>query len=372
MEWSTVSKAADKSRRMSEVTSPRSIARMRSLWILRRVVSVVQHAWYVVCRVHSSNQKYHCVLCNRTVHKRCICTDDNLFYCHYCLAESLPFLNIVDDREYYGMFSIQQHSLKEKVSDLVYPRLNLNPYNTSIDSKFINNEFIDADINHYNTVYGQSCDYSDTDQLNKILPNQLSTNLQSIVHFNVRSIVANLDSIYSNLKMLSHKFSIIAVTETWTDSSSEDRIEIPGYGKIIKSRDILIASRGGGVAIFYSLDLAVNVKVRADLSCPDNNIMESLFIQISHNNLSVKDIIIGVVYRRPGTNLTNFNEHFAALLEKINLESRPTYILFDFNIDLLNSNTCNQLFLNDLSSSGFFPSYRSSNKNNRWHCNIDW
>ena len=33
MEWSTVSNAADKSRRMSEVTSPRSIARMRSLWI---------------------------------------------------------------------------------------------------------------------------------------------------------------------------------------------------------------------------------------------------------------------------------------------------------------------------------------------------
>ena len=41
MEWLTVSKATDKSRRMSEVTSPRSIARMRSLWILRRVVSVV-------------------------------------------------------------------------------------------------------------------------------------------------------------------------------------------------------------------------------------------------------------------------------------------------------------------------------------------
>ena len=72
--------------------------------------------------------------------------------------------------------------------------------------------------------------------------------------------------------------------------------------------------------------------------------MESLFIQISHTNLSVKDIIVGVVYRRPGTNLTNFYEHFAALLEKINLESRPTYILGDFNIDLLNSNTCNQLF----------------------------
>ena len=34
MEWSTVSKAADKSKRIREVTSPRSIARMRSLWIL--------------------------------------------------------------------------------------------------------------------------------------------------------------------------------------------------------------------------------------------------------------------------------------------------------------------------------------------------
>ena len=40
MEWSTVSTAADKSRRMSEVTSSWFIARMSSLWILRRVVSV--------------------------------------------------------------------------------------------------------------------------------------------------------------------------------------------------------------------------------------------------------------------------------------------------------------------------------------------
>ena len=32
MEWSTVSKAADKSRRIREVTSPWSITKMRSLW----------------------------------------------------------------------------------------------------------------------------------------------------------------------------------------------------------------------------------------------------------------------------------------------------------------------------------------------------
>ena len=52
------------------------------------------------------------------------------------------------------------------------------------------------------------------------------------------------------------------MTETWTDLNTENTINIPGYNKIIKSRNKLIASRGGGVALFISTDLAVDVKLR--------------------------------------------------------------------------------------------------------------
>ena len=122
----------------------------------------------------------------------------------------------------------------------------------------------------------------------------------------------------------------------------------------MKSRDKLVASRGGGVALFYSTDLAINVKQRNDISGPEN-VLECIFVQISQTQLPVKDIIVGVVYRRPGTSMTDFNETFASLLSRINAENRPCYILGDFNIDLLNTNNCNQLFLNSLLSSGFYP-----------------
>ena len=84
--------------------------------------------------------------------------------------------------------------------------------------------------------------------------------------------------------------------------------------------------------------------------------MECIFVQISHKHISTKDIIVGVVYRRPGSNISVFNEHFGAVLTKINKENRPSYILGDFNIDLLNSSECNQAFLNTLLSNSFYPS----------------
>ena len=58
----------------------------------------------------------------------------------------------------------------------------------------------------------------------------------------------------------------------------------------------------------------------------------------------------------PETSIPAFNEHFAALLTKLTDEKRPCFILGDYNIDLLNTNSCNQIFLNTLLSNGFYPS----------------
>ena len=307
----------------------------------------------IVCstRVHSSNKKIVCVLCVRPVHLACVGSNDDRFFCSDCLSDVLPFHMLDSDDDFYSQLGINQYNIKRTLND--YPRLNINPY-ADLDTKFINNEFVDADTNHFNYICGQTCEYHDTLQMNATLPEHKSSNLQSMVHFNARSLSANLDILYSNLLLLKHKFSIIAVTETWADANTENAINISGYNKIMKPRDKHVASRGGGVALFYSSDLAINVKQRHDISGPEN-IIECLFVQISQTQLSVKDIIVGVVYRRPGTSMTDFNETFAVLLSKINAENRPCYILGDFNIDLLNTNNCNQLFLNSLLSSGFYP-----------------
>ena len=114
-------------------------------------------------------------------------------------------------------------------------------------------------------------------------------------------------------------------------------------------------ARGGGVALYFDSNLDLMVKPRSDLSDKNCNSFESMFVQVSQNQLKTKDILVGVVYRPPNTSLDGFYEDFFETMNKINMENRPCYILGDFNIDLLNARTENQMFLNQLLACGFYP-----------------
>ena len=115
--------------------------------------------------------------------------------------------------------------------------------------------------------------------------------------------------------------------------------------------------RGGGLAIFFNNNLQISWKVRDDLSSADSRDMETLFVQIKQTNLHVKDVIIGVIYRPLNADFDIFQTNFSNILTSIDLEKRPTYLLGDFNIDLLKhgSDSTAQLFLNNLLSNGFYP-----------------
>ena len=195
---------------------------------------------------------------------------------------------------------------------------------------------------------------ADVDLLNRCLPVNQSVNLQSILHLNIRSLVSNFDVFYANLESLKHKFSIIVLTEAATNSETENWVDIPGYTELIESR---VGMRGGGLAIFFYNNLQISWKVRDDLSSADSRDMKSLFVQIKQTNLHVKDVIIGVIYRPPNTDFDIFHTNFSTILTSIDLEKRPTYLLGDFNIDLLKhgSDSRAQLFLNNLLSNGFYP-----------------
>ena len=93
--------------------------------------------------------------------------------------------------------------IKENSTDL---KLDLN-CNDSIENKFVDDDCIDSDNNHYNYVFGNILNYSDTEEMNRILPKHASINLKSMLHLNVRSLVANQDALYENLQFLNHTFS---------------------------------------------------------------------------------------------------------------------------------------------------------------------
>ena len=75
-------------------------------------------------------------------------------------------------------------------------------------------------------------------------------------------------------------------------------------------------------------------KVRDDLSGSDADVMESLFIEIVRSN--EKNIVVGVIYRPPNTNVDAFVSKHCEIVEKLSRENKLCYLMGDFNLNLLN------------------------------------
>ena len=63
----------------------------------------------------------------------------------------------------------------------------------------------------------------------------------------------------------------------------------------------------------------------------------NMFLELDKNTLETnKNIIIGVIYRPPDTDLKLFNENMESLLSYLNNENKLYYAMGDYNTDLLN------------------------------------
>lgn len=86
------------------------------------------------------------------------------------------------------------------------------------------------------------------------------------------------------------------------------------------------------------------------------NHMVSIFIEIV--NKKGKNIVIGVIYRPPKSDVREFLKDFNSIMNKTNIENKECYLLGDFNINLLNSaevhNLTNQ-FIDSIYSSFLCP-----------------
>ena len=77
-------------------------------------------------------------------------------------------------------------------------------------------------------------------------------------------------------------------------------------------------------------------QIRPDL-IPEHKLFEATFVEIDkdvfHKN---RNIITGVIYRPPDTDLKLFNDNFYDLLDTLGRERKYCYLMGDFNINLLN------------------------------------
>ena len=91
-------------------------------------------------------------------------------------------------------------------------------------------------------------------------------------------------------------------------------------------------SHAGGTLLYISNNIAY--KPRKDLNIYKTHELESTFIEIINPKKS--NIILGAVYRHPTMDLIEFNDNYAnKLLDSITRENKTTFLLGDFNIDLL-------------------------------------
>ena len=97
---------------------------------------------------------------------------------------------------------------------------------------------------------------------------------------------------------------------------------------------------------------------RDDLSVFIPHVIESLFFEIHINER--KTIIVGVVYRpntQPRADINIFMQKIIEIESKIKEENKVSYLMGDFNIDLLkvNIHAKTNKFVNDVISQGFLP-----------------
>ena len=136
----------------------------------------------------------------------------------------------------------------------------------------------------------------------------------------------NLDKLKNCIKVLDHDFTIIGLSETHLKAKPHDFYNLPNYNMEYTNR---IGREKGGVCLYISNH--IKYKLRKDL-CIANTNYESCFIEVE--NLNGKNALVGVIYRAH-TSIDDFIHDIDVIYDKITSENKLSYIMGDFNIDLL-------------------------------------
>ena len=67
--------------------------------------------------------------------------------------------------------------------------------------------------------------------------------------------------------------------------------------------------------------------------------IESVFVELCDIGSNKGNVIIGVVYRTPGSNGKAFLESLAGAMSLIEREGKKAFLMGDFNLDLLTTNS---------------------------------
>ena len=166
----------------------------------------------------------------------------------------------------------------------------------------------------------------------------------SIGHINARSLTPRLNEVCHLLH--SESLEILCISETWlTEDILDAVLLVPGY-KLYRC-DRPGGRRGGGVAVLVSNDLRVS---RLHETSGGDTGVEALWLSVGGAGRAT--VVVGAVYRPPGALSARLRAALRDQLESALAKGKPVYVLGDFNVDLLSSDSADSrnfnVLLNDL------------------------
>jgi hypothetical protein len=282
-----------------------------------------------------------CTTCNHPVHPKCLPLyfDSDIAYsqnpdshwsCPSCLNAIFPFFTIENNDELINPIdSIFRPNIEELETLL------LEPYDLNDEGGILDD--IDPDLHFYNehaSNLPKSCKYIQPEKLRTSLNTLTCPIALSILHLNIRSSRQNFSAFNTFLHLLDHPFSLLGLTETWLKPHNAQLFNIDGYTHEISTRD---SKTGGGLSLYVKETL--EYKVRHDLNHVSDD-SEMLWIEIEGASVNhQKNVVVGLTYRRPGSDVEKFLELFTTKLNTITEENKYVIHMGDFNLDLLKHDT---------------------------------
>ena len=189
------------------------------------------------------------------------------------------------------------------------------------------------DVIDYEHVLISDCSYLD---ISSDEPSTFDTqNAMTVAHLNIHSLPSKYDELTELLTALESKKllpDIILLCETFLSEFNHSRYHFDKYNIVSNFRK---NRRGGGVSILVKSQITY-IK-RSDLEIFEEGMFESIFIEIMQKGNN--SIIVGEIYRVPGTREANFLDNYESILEKIRFEHKKVIIGTDQNLDYLKINS---------------------------------
>ncbi len=230
---------------------------------------------------------------------------------------------------------------------------------TRIKNYLEENNFKKYVYNALANVSDQSCKFYSVDDLNRHFSTDTSS--ISLMHVNIRSLSKNFGSLITLVNSIELDFDFIALSEIGRLNVENRASSIENeYNHQFKYEKPKSAKGGVGLIARNDIDLSSreDLKITVAKNSNINLEIENIWYEVRYPGRK-QSVIIGVIYRHPGSNvegLKHFTNELHRALSVISQEQKQCLICGDLNVDGLKiDNTHENTFFDTILSENFIP-----------------